>query len=192
LRLRVDRGNSDTEAAEVEWHCLADAVAHARILSTLTVYCEYNCNGCESSRCDFSPVEFEPDVAAEVTQLIASLHALTELHVDGDVEWVVDALRAAPSLRQLTLHYPSCRASHPGIREIMIECSAALTRTGCGEDVIATVCAGLEDTTSLTDLTLSLVDGSPASAVSAVHESVQRNSTLVRFVGYFNNDGLGI
>ena len=74
----------------------------------------------------------------------------------------------------------------------MIECSAALTRTGCGEDVIATVCAGLEDTTSLTDLTLSLVDGSPASAVSAVHESVQRNSTLVRFVGYFDNDGLGI
>ena len=40
---------SDTEAAEVEWRCLADAVAHTRKLSTLKADCEYeyNCNGCD-------------------------------------------------------------------------------------------------------------------------------------------------
>ena len=141
----------------------------------------------------FSPVHFEPDVPvpAQVTQLIGSFHALTEMHVDRNVEWVADALRAAPSLRQMTLNYPFCKASHPGIREIMIECSAALTITGCGEDVIAMVCAGLEATTSLTDHSLSLVVRSDTSAVSSVLESLQRNSTLVRFVGYFNNDSVG-
>ena len=126
-------------------------------------------------------MQFNPDLAAPVAQLIASLHALTELHLDGDVEWVAGAFRAAPSLRQMTLNCSNCFAPNPGIREIMIECSAALTIEHCDESSIAMVCAGLDDTTSLTDLTLSL----DVSWYDDAHTAVERNSTLVRFVGYF-------
>ena len=40
----------DTEAAEIEWRCLADAVACTHKLRTLKVDCQYshnNCNGCD-------------------------------------------------------------------------------------------------------------------------------------------------
>ena len=255
---KFDRNGSDADVAQAEYRCLAQAVVHTRTLSTLEVFCQYDCNGCDILEAalhsvslkdvrleglslrnarDGTPRQFQglgnnntlksvhivggqigdeglallsyfhgietmrlvrvnvdPGTAERVTQLFSCLHALQELHALTEnprfyinVDWVEHALRAAPSLRSVTLDLSgstfqqhSQQHSHRWLRESMVESSAALTIRFWRNDDIDVVCAGLEDATSLTDLTLSL-DFSTMSSIPAILESVQRNASLVRF-----------
>ena len=101
------------------------------------------------------------------------------------MEWVEHALRAAPSLRKVTLNLRGStfqQHSHISLREVMIACSAALAILFCRKEHISFLCAGLKDATSLKDLTLSLRNGSyDLSDAEAILESLQLNSSLVRF-----------
>ena len=126
----------------------------------------------------------EPGTAAQVTQLFSRLHALTELEI-AECELVGHALRAAPSLRQVTVDLvwlgprQNC---HRFLLDIIGSCSAAFTIRSCKKSHVPILCAGLEASATLTDLTLSQGNGYfDKTDTAAILESLQRNSILVRF-----------
>ena len=132
----------------------------------------------------FVRVDVKPDAAEQVTQLFSRFHALKELQCYENVDWVENALRAAPTLRKVTVDFgvsENQHYSHSCLRNIMVACSAALTIRFRHKHLIDILCAGLEDATSLTDLTLSLrYTNYDMSDTAAILESLQRNSSLVR------------
>ena len=105
--------------------------------------------------------------------LFSRLHVLKELELQiyDNVEWVEHALRAAPSLRKVTVGI--CRQNSR---------SAAFTIRSCSKCCVHVLCAGLEGSTSFTDFTISQSNRYyDKTDTAAILESLQRNSSLVRF-----------
>ena len=139
----------------------------------------------ETMRC--VRVNAAPDTAARVTQLFSRLPALKalELEIYDNVEWVEHALRAAPLLRKVTVGFcwqASLKFPHRRLLDIMGSCSAALIIRSCSKACVHVLCAGLEGSVSLTDFTISQNNGYyDKTDAAAILESLQRNSSLVRF-----------
>ena len=119
-----------------------------------------------------------------------------------NVGWVEHALRAAPSLRKVTVDIGHRRARwqnpHRCLREISVACSAALTILLRSHSDLNILHAGVKDTMSLTDLNSSVCplfwsscNATLAWAVSPLHSMVfQKQQLCCRSFGACDATGL--